>query len=407
MKKVSTKLFFSVMWKGVCQAVAWFFGLFGYKRDGKYAKVIWGIFATSAAIFMAMLAFVAVEATIDNMRPRHSECDDPDCYENTFVSRDIYYHDHVNGRGYVFNSLTGEHTIKHIAWIAKPLGNDSLVCFSDGKKRGYFNKFTGKVVIPAKYKHAWVFSDGLASVDEDGIIKFIDPTGKVVIELDQHYHTWMEGYVFHGGYCVIEGKDGNHYGLMDKTGKMVLPAEYQNILVCNDSLICVEKDKKMGVLDRNLNPILPLMECIITNCDETIDVVMPNNTMRQYDLAGNLVNGFCIRSVRILEYETDAITYLKPKHSEQDPSFVSTEDEESEWCSSVDDEAPAFYHPKATARLRAYIAGNYCEGLMTADGHIVTMPSYTNIEAIGPDLYLCTIDNSTAIVLNGKGQVVK
>ena len=57
MKKVSAKLFFSVMWKGVCQAVSWFFGLFGYKRDGKYAKVIWGIFATSAAIFMAMLAF--------------------------------------------------------------------------------------------------------------------------------------------------------------------------------------------------------------------------------------------------------------------------------------------------------------------------------------------------------------
>lgn len=406
MKKVSAKMFFTVMWKGVCQAVSWFFGLFGYKRGGKYAKVIWGIFATSAAIFMAMLAFVAVEATIDNIRPRHSECDDPDCYENTFVSRDIYYHDHVNGRGYVFNSLTGEHTIKHIAWIAKPLGNDSLVCFSDGKKRGYFNKFTGKVVIPAKYKHAWVFSDGLASVDEDGIIKFIDPTGKVVIELDQHYHKWMNGYVFHGGYCVIEGKDGNDYGLMDKTGKMVLPAEYKNILVCNDSLICVEKGNKMGVLNKNLKPVLPMMECIITACDETIDVVMPNNTIRKYDLSGKLIDGYYIRSVRMLEYETDAVVYIQPQRADQEPPCVPA-DEESEWSNGVNDEEATYYHPKATARLRAYTAGNDYEGLMTADGHIVTLPSYYNIEAIGPDLYLCQIDYSSSIVLNGKGQVVK
>lgn len=406
MKKVSAKLFFSVMWKGVCQSVSWFFGLFGYKRGGKYAKVIWGIFATSAAIFMAMLAFVAVEATIDNMRPRHSECDDPDCYENTFVSRDIYYHNHVNGRGYVFNSLTGEHTIKHIAWIAKPLGDDSLVCFSDGKKRGYFNKFTGKVVIPAKYKHAWVFSDGLASVDEDGIIKFIDPTGKVVIELDQHYHTWMHGYVFHGGYCVIEGKDGNHYGLIDKTGNTVLPAEYKNILVCNDSLICVEKGNEMGVLNKNLKPVLPMMECIITACGESIDIVMPNNTIRKYDLSGKLIDNYYIRSVRMLEYETDAVVYIQPQRADQEPPCVPA-DEESEWSNGVNDEDATYYHPKATARLRAYTAGNDYEGLMTADGHIVTLPSYYNIEAIGPDLYLCQIDYSSSIVLNGKGQVVK
>ena len=55
-----------------------------------------------------------------------------------------------------------------------PLGKDTLVCFSDGKKRGYFSKNTGKVIIEPKYVHAWVFSDGLASVEEDGYIKFFD-----------------------------------------------------------------------------------------------------------------------------------------------------------------------------------------------------------------------------------------
>lgn len=37
MRKVSAELFFTVMWSGVCQALGWFLGLFGYKRDGKFA----------------------------------------------------------------------------------------------------------------------------------------------------------------------------------------------------------------------------------------------------------------------------------------------------------------------------------------------------------------------------------
>lgn len=32
MKRISVSLFFAVMWKGICQALGWFFGLFGYKR---------------------------------------------------------------------------------------------------------------------------------------------------------------------------------------------------------------------------------------------------------------------------------------------------------------------------------------------------------------------------------------
>lgn len=40
MEKVSVGLFFAVLWKGFCQTLGWFFGLFGYKRDGKFAKCV-------------------------------------------------------------------------------------------------------------------------------------------------------------------------------------------------------------------------------------------------------------------------------------------------------------------------------------------------------------------------------
>ena len=65
MEKVSGKEFFTVMWRGVCQALGWFFGLFGYKRDGKFAKCVWGLFATSAAIVMSFIA-IALIYTVGN-----------------------------------------------------------------------------------------------------------------------------------------------------------------------------------------------------------------------------------------------------------------------------------------------------------------------------------------------------
>ena len=44
---------------------------------------------------------------------------------------------------------------------------------------------------------------------------------------------------------------------------------------------------------------------------------------------------------------------------------------------------------------------------MTADGHIVTKPLYDDIQAIGPDLYLCTTTDYDCVVVNGKGEVVR
>lgn len=61
-------MFFTVLWRGVCQVLGWFFGLFGYKRDGRFAKCVWGLFATSAAVFMAVLSFVFVYSAYEFLR---------------------------------------------------------------------------------------------------------------------------------------------------------------------------------------------------------------------------------------------------------------------------------------------------------------------------------------------------
>ena len=63
--------------------------------------------------------------------------------------------------------------------------------------------YNGEVAIEPKYSHAWVFSEGLASVDDNGWIKFIDGTGKTVIDLNIPYIPGAEGYVFHNNHCAV------------------------------------------------------------------------------------------------------------------------------------------------------------------------------------------------------------
>ncbi len=398
MKGVSAKMFFTVMWRGLCQALGWFFGLFGYKRDGKFAKCVWGLFATSGSIVMALFAMAllcCLGESVYNWYFRNHYCDDEYCYHSEYVNRYIYFHNTEDGKGYIYNIRTGEKLIKHIAWIAKPTDKDSLICFSDGKKRGYFSKNTGKVVIAPKYDHAWIFSDGLASVDDDGQIKFIDTTGKVVIDKNMPYIPNMEGYVFHGGYCVVDTDDGEKCGLMDVLGNIVLPMEYSYIYPTNDFKFWrVQKGEEYGVLDNELKPIVPLMECSSMNIsDGIINVTMPDHSIRNYDMQGILINDFYIANVRMLEYEKEEIVYRKNTENEVDEDFVEILEES--------------YHPKATARLRAYVAGDGYEGLMTADGHKVTMPLYWEIEALDHDLYLCSTKNGDKVIVNGKGEIVK
>ena len=398
MKRISARTFFSVLWKGVCQALRWFFGLFGYKRDSKFAKCVWGVFAISAAIIVAIIAISMICDVTSEMwnkykRENHT-CDRLSCWAREHICRDIYIHNHEDGKGYIYNIRTGEKLIKNVTWIAEPVGKDSLVCFSNGKKRGYFNKYTGKVVVEPKYDHAWIFSEGLACVDDGGFLRFIDETGKVVIDNMMLYDPDREGMVFHGGYCVVNSNDGDKYGLMDKTGKYVLPLEFDYVRPKEDyELWEVKKGKEEGVFDKEMKPLVPLMECSTYIDEGTIDVTMADHTMRKYDLQGTLLGDFYISSVRMLEYEKEDIVYLRNKS--EDEEYYDSEGEED------------FYHPKATARLRAYTAGDGYEGLMTADGHVVTRPLYSDIDAIDYDLYLCETTNYDKVIVNGKGEVVK
>lgn len=248
-------------------------------------------------------------------------------------------------------------------------------------------------MVEPKYDHAWIFSDGLGTVEEDGRIKFLDSTGKIVIDNGMKYDGASDGYVFHGGYIAVCAEAREKYGLMDKTGNMVLPLEYDYIDIANNlENWRVRKDKQWAVYDKNMNQILPFIDGCVYITDSSIDVTMSDHTMRKYDFEGNLINDFYISETHHLTYDTGEVYYAKD-------SYTVDDGDEQEYLEERNNQA--------TARLRAYAAGDGYEGLMTPEGHVITMPLYENIEAIGSDTYLCTVSNGDKVVVNGKGEVVR
>ncbi|MCC7303643.1 MAG: WG repeat-containing protein [Bacteroidia bacterium] len=94
---------------------------------------------------------------------------------------------------------------------------EGLARFIDNGKMGFFNT-RGQKVIPANWDFATPFKAGLTSVC----------LGCSQVPIDEE-HWKMEG-----------GK----WGMMDKTGKMVIPAEYQALLHFDNDSITIQQDGK-------------------------------------------------------------------------------------------------------------------------------------------------------------------
>ena len=226
------------------------------------------------------------------------------------------------------------------------------------------------------------------------MIKFIDAKGNVVIDLNIPYITGAEGYVFHNGYCVIHNNKRDKFGLIDKKGNWMLKAEYDAIYP-KDSFFIVSNGDKQSVLAENLKPILPFMEADFWVSGGNITATMKDHTLRKYNLKGELVDDFLISNVEGMLYDTDEIRYTTAKNYDEEGNLIS-ETEEAE---------PTPY--QQTANCKKYEAAPGWYGLMSSNGKVVTPPIYSDITAIGYDLYLCKMDGIRGEILNGNGIRVK
>ena len=119
----------------------------------------------------------------------------------------------------------------------------------DGKLSGYIDT-TGKIVIPQSFGKCGPFSEGLAWVLAPGTIKtpeVISPEGEVkrdVFLIDRLL----------GLFEINEAKSG----FIDKTGKLVIPFEYDNVYPFFNGVAQVCKGEKWGYIDKSNNVIIPI-----------------------------------------------------------------------------------------------------------------------------------------------------
>ena len=109
----------------------------------------------------------------------------------------------------------------------------------------------GKIVIPLEYDSIGILSEGLASFSKGGKQGYMDKTGKVVISLSGNYEPSMFAgealSPFHDGFAIVYNQvrasnsimDMSTYakwGVIDKTGREVIPLEYDYISHFTDGL---------------------------------------------------------------------------------------------------------------------------------------------------------------------------
>ncbi|MDR1341585.1 MAG: WG repeat-containing protein [Prevotellaceae bacterium] len=163
---------------------------------------------------------------------------------------------------------------------------------------GYIDK-TGREIIPCMYEDASPFSEGLACVQKhDKKCGFIDKNGETVIPFiynvaDDKTDEMRTETCFKNGLAVLSINDrkasiydrdydsayGDYmikgpYGVIDKTGKIIIPFIYRNIRLqgnnLNNLFVCYDSNnKKYGILDRTGKEIVPF-DCY-SDIEQTAD----------------------------------------------------------------------------------------------------------------------------------------
>ena len=293
-------------------------------------------------------------------------------YEVRYISGNIALEYLMYGKGIrVMDRQRDDVLLKGLDWVAVPDGlTDTLAVFCKDGKRGYMNRFSGQVEIPAQYRRAWVFSEGLACVEtEDCRLVFIDREGEVVIDNGLRYSGRFGSYLFHDGVCRAEDYHSGKVGLIDTLGRWVLEPEYDDV-ISYDDFWQVRKDGLNGLLTKDMDTVFTVSYPRMSIGDDYIEVGYPDHTVKVFDYDGNILEDFLIDEVENLYYPTGGLR-----------------------DSTRNEEAGNVLYALASCRVYRVCGGssdgNYY-GLMSGDGRILTPPSYRKIQAVGKDLYLCS-----------------
>lgn len=254
----------------------------------------------------------------------------------------------ADGNITIKNKETGEVTAEKIKfdWTSSS-PNDSLGVFCSDGKRGYYNSYTGKIVVPAQYRRAWIFSEGLAAVQKNGMIGFINRKGEVAIPFRYPYHgNPLSSFVFDNGHCVVADTTGK-CGVINRKGDWIIQPKYDNIDIYDEYVIA----SSAGV-------------------------------RKQLTYEEKVINSFVVDNIEALTYK------------------------EKERCENKNGEI-IYLDREVKTGLFSYRVGGRC-GLMDANCRRLTGPLYSRIIAVDKNMYRALLlDSYSEVILNARGEVMK
>ncbi len=335
-------------------------------------RIIAGTLTTCILIFTLVFCYFFYEKELKDERFYTSG------YYDTQITKYIWYHNSdYDGKGYIFNCETGEKTLKEVSWVAPSEDGHPLAVFSTGKKRGYFNIYTGKVVIPAQYSKAWIFSEDIAAVVQNDSLFFIDHTGERIFRHGFSFPKTGGSFCFHNGYCLLTNEKGK-MGLINKNGQWALAPEYDNLVREGRNYWSACKNGHWGVFSDSLAEILACEYGMVTvSEDNGIYISLADHSQKRCDYDGTILDNFTCGNVNQLSYDTGT-------YNEEGETIIGTA---QCWRYSVE-------------------TGYY--GLMGTDGKPITPPLYQDIEAIGKNIYRCSYDYNGrfSVLVDGKGNTI-
>lgn len=116
----------------------------------------------------------------------------------------------------------------------KPLPNPLMRCEGEFGLCSYYDRYTGKDVIPPQFERAMLFSEGLAAVRIKGRFGYIDEKGEVVIapQFD------LAGSFYHGlAEVVVENKAG----VINHEGKIVVEPQFARAVPFTSEVVIAQE----------------------------------------------------------------------------------------------------------------------------------------------------------------------
>lgn len=150
--------------------------------------------------------------------------------------------------------------------------------------REVFGYIGYKVIIPPKYENALPFSEGLARVEEDKRIYFIDTDGKIRIKT--HRNRIYDDYMYEG---LIRIESNNGFGFVNATGNIVVRPNLEDASLPANMRIAIKKNGHYGIIDTKGKSVLKPMFDFISRFSEGFAIFMDSGLRGYMDIFGNTV----------------------------------------------------------------------------------------------------------------------